>query len=261
MRVVIKIGTSTLTHQGGGANFQRIELLCRTIADIKNAGHEVIVVSSAAIALGAGKLHMSERPDDVPSRQALAAVGQCELMYMYDRLFAQYNHVVGQVLLTAEDIQSGDRRSNVKATLTRLLELDVLPIINENDTVATAELEGGVIGDNDKLSAQVAVFVEADLLVMLTDIPGLYTCDPRQDDSAELIPLVTEITDEMVHSAGGSGTDFGTGGMKTKLQAAQILQDHHINMVITAGQNPECLYRIMAGEPVGTRFVFDGQEK
>ncbi len=260
MRVVIKVGTSTLTHQTGQINIRRVELLCRTLADLKNAGHEVLVVSSGAIAMGVGKLHLAGRPDDIPTRQAAAAVGQCELMYTYDRLFGQYNHTVGQILLTADDIAHEDRRKNVDATLFRLLELGVIPIINENDTVATAELEGGVIGDNDTLSAEVAVSAKADLLVLLTDTPGLFTADPKKTDSAKLIPVVSEITPEMEAAAGGAGSGFATGGMATKLAAGKILQRHGIDMVITGGQNPECLYEIVAGRPVGTRFEFKKEQ-
>lgn len=256
MRVVIKIGTSTIAHTTGQLNIRRVELLCKTLADIKNAGHEVLVVSSGAIGMGVGKLHLPGRPDDVPTRQAAAAVGQCELMYTYDRLFGKYNHTVGQMLLTADDINNGARRQNVEATLFRLLELGAIPIINENDTVATAEIEGGEIGDNDTLSAEVAISAKADLLVLLTDIPGLFTSDPRKDENARLIPQVTSITEEMMQSAGGSGSGLGTGGMATKLQAAKMLEEHGIDMVITNGQNPESLYDVLAGRSIGTRFVF-----
>lgn len=256
MRVVVKLGTSTITHQTGQQNIRRMELLCKTLADLKNAGHQVLVVSSGAIAIGVGKLRLPGRPEDIPGRQAAAAVGQCELMDIYDRLFTKYNHTVAQVLLTADDIADPARRHNVDATLFRLLELGVIPIINENDTVATAELEGGEIGDNDTLSAEVAVSARADLLVLLTDIPGLFTCDPRKNEGAKLIPVVTELTEELLAGAGGAGSGFGTGGMRTKLEAARLCQAHGIDMVITNGQNPESLYEVVAGTPVGTRFKF-----
>lgn len=261
MRVVVKLGTSTVTHHTGQLNIRRVELLCKTLADLKNAGHEVLLVSSGAIGMGVGKLHLPGRPEDVPTRQAAAAVGQCELMYTYDRLFSKYGHTVGQMLLTAEDIAHKDRRKNVEATLFRLLELGAIPIINENDTVATAEIEGGEIGDNDTLSAEVAVSAKANLLVLLTDIPGLFTEDPRKNGDAKLIPLVTELTDELFSCAGGTGTQLASGGMRTKLEAAKILQKHKIDMVITNGQNPESLYEIVAGMPVGTRFKFGGKEQ
>lgn len=256
MRVVIKIGTSTITHRTGQINIRRAELLCKTMSDLKNAGHDVIIVSSAAIAMGVGKLRLPGRPEDVPTRQAVAAVGQCTLMYTYDQLFGEYNHVVGQLLLTADDIHSTERRLNLEATLFRLLEMGVIPIINENDTVATAELEGGEIGDNDTLSAEVAVSAKADLLILLTDTPGLFTDDPKKNESAKLIPIVTKVTEEMEKAAGGAGSGFATGGMATKLAAAKILQAHGIDMVITGGQNPECLYEVVAGRAVGTRFSF-----
>ena len=256
MRVVVKLGTSTLTHSTGQLNIRRVESLCKTLADLKNAGHEVIMVSSGAMALGVGKLRLPSRPEDTPSRQATAAVGQCELMYAYDRQFSKYNHTVGQVLLTAEDIHHPDRRHNVEATLFRLLEMGAIPVINENDTVATAELEGGEIGDNDTLSAEVAAMAKADLLVLLSDISGLFTDDPRCNKDAKLISKVTAITDELLAHAGGAGSGFGTGGMRTKLEAAQIVEKHGIDMIITNGHNPECLYDLVAGVSIGTRFCF-----
>lgn len=256
MRVVIKIGTSTIAHSTGQLNIRRVESLCKVLADLKNAGHEVLVVSSGAIGMGVGKLHLPARPDDIPTRQAAAAVGQCEMMYIYDSTFARYNHTVGQLLLTAEDIHHEIRRHNLESTIFRLLELGAIPILNENDSVATAEIEGGEIGDNDTLSAEIAVFAKADLLVLLTDIPGLFTADPRKDPSAKLIPIVDHITEEMLVAAGGAGTGLGTGGMYTKLKAAQIMESHNIDMVITNGQNPECLYEVVEGRPVGTRFTF-----
>lgn len=259
MRVVVKVGTSTLTHATGQMNIRRVELLVKTLADLKNAGNQVIVVSSGAIAMGVGKLRLQGRPEDTPGRQAAAAVGQCELMYTYDRLFSKYSHSVGQILLTADDIHHPDRRHNVEATLFRLLEWGAIPIINENDTVATDELEGTQIGDNDTLSAQVAAMAKADLLVLLSDIPGLFTADPRIDQDAKLISSVRDITPELLGHAGGAGSGFGTGGMRTKLSAGQIMQEHGIDMVITNGQNPECLYEVVAGLPIGTRFYFKKQ--
>ena len=256
MRVVVKLGTSTVTHSTGQLNIRRVELLCKILSDLKNAGHQILVVSSGAIGMGVGKLHLSGRPDDIPGRQAAASVGQCELMYTYDRLFSKYNHTVGQLLLTADDINHTDRRKNVEATIFRLLDLGAIPIINENDSVATAEIEGGEIGDNDTLSAEVSIISKAELLVLLTDIPGLFTADPRKNKDAKLIPMVTEITEEMLLAAGDAGSGFATGGMRTKLAAAQMLQKENIDMVITNGQNPECLYEVVAGVPVGTRFSF-----
>ncbi len=256
MRVVVKLGTSTVTHKTGQLNIRRMELLCKTLADLQNAGHQMLVVSSGAIGMGVGKLHLSARPSDIPTRQATAAVGQCELMYTYDRIFSKHNHTVGQILLTAEDIRHPERRKNVEATLFRLLELGVIPIINENDSVTTAEIEGGVIGDNDTLSAEMASLAKADLLVLLTDTPGLFTSDPNKNSSAELIPQVQRVTDELMQLAGGAGSSLATGGMRTKLLAAKMMEERGIDMVITSGQNPECLYDVVDGAQVGTRFMF-----
>lgn len=252
MRIVVKVGTSTLTHATGRLNIRRVETLCRVLSDLKNAGHEIVLVSSGAIGMGVGKLSLKERPQDIPGKQAAAAVGQCELMYTYDKLFSEYNHTVAQILLTSSDIDHEERRSNIQNTLFRLLELDALPIINENDTVTTDEI---VIGDNDTLSAVVAVTVRADLLVLLSDIDGLYTADPHKDPSARLIPRVEALTEEVLALGGGKGSALGTGGMATKLHAAQIATQAGIDMMIANGDRPERLYEIVEGQPVGTRFV------
>lgn len=251
MRIVVKVGTSTLAHSTGLMNIRRIESLCRVLSDVKNAGHEVILVSSGAIGMGVGKLSLKQRPADMPTKQAAAAVGQCELMYTYDRLFSQYNHTVAQVLLTGGDVEDDVRRGHFHNTLFRLLELGALPVINENDTVATDE----IIGDNDTLGAIVAQTVQADLLILLSDIDGLYTADPRRDPSARLIPVVEELTQEVLALAGGNGSSLGTGGMVTKLRAAGIATAAGIDMVIANGAQPENVYRILEGEPVGTRFI------
>ena len=252
MRLVVKVGTSTLSHHTGSINIMRVEKLCRTLSDIKNAGHEVLLVSSGAIGMGVGKLPLTERPRDMATSQAAAAVGQCELMYRYDKLFSEYNHTVAQILLTGEDLQDDVRRSNIDGTLERLLELGALPVINENDTVATEEI---AVGDNDTLSAIVAANVKADLLVILTDIDGLYDSDPRRNPNAVLIREVREITPELTAKAGGAGTSRGTGGMATKLSAARICMDAGIPVIIANGRDPLCLYDIMDGKSVGTRFV------
>jgi len=252
MRITVKVGTSTLAHQTGNLNIRRMENLVKTLSDLKNAGHEIILVSSGAIAMGVGKLPITSRPTDIPGKQAAAAVGQCELMYTYDRLFLEYNHVVGQVLLTKEDIDSADRRQNLENTLFKLLEYNAIPIINENDTIGTAEI---AVGDNDTLSALVAATVQSELLIILSDIDGLYTADPRKDSNATLIHTVEAITPEIIALAGGAGSDFGTGGMATKLSAATIATEAHMDMVIANGSNPEILYDIVEGASVGTRFV------
>ena len=252
MRIAVKVGTSTLAHRTGHLNIRHVESLCKVLSDLKNAGNEIILVTSGAIGMGVGKLSLKERPQDMPTKQAAAAVGQCELMYTYDKLFSEYNHTVAQLLITAPDIEDNVRGGNFKNTVLRLLELDALPIINENDTVATEEI---AVGDNDTLSALVAKSCNADLLVLLSDIDGLYTSNPRTDKNASLINEVTEITPEIIAVAGGKGSDLGTGGMATKIHAAQICLDAGIDMIITNGAEPEVLYDITDGKKVGTRFV------
>ena len=252
MKIVVKVGTSTLAHATGRLNIRHVEELVKVLSDLKNAGHQIILVSSGAIGMGVGKLNLPCRPTDMPGKQAAAAVGQCELMYTYDRLFTQYNHTVAQILLTGEDIDHSDRRENFQNTIFRLLELGALPIINENDTVATAEIK---VGDNDTLGAIVARCVKADLLVLLSDIEGLYTADPRKDPSAKLIPVVEEVTPEIEALAGGVGSGLATGGMATKLRAAKMVAEVGCDMIITNGEHPEVLYDIAEGKAVGTRFI------
>ena len=251
MRIVVKIGTSTLTHATGHLNIRRVEALCRVISDIKNAGHEVILVSSGAIGMGVGKLGLRQRPKDIPSKQAAAAVGQCELMYTYDKLFSEYHHTVAQLLITGDDVANEKRHQNFKNTLNRLLELGAVPIINENDTIATEEI---VIGDNDTLAAIVAKSVGAQLLVLLSDIDGLYTADPHTHPDAKLISRVEKVDEQILALAGVSSSNLGTGGMVTKLQAAKICQDSGCSMIITNGDHPEVLYDIIDGKQVGTFF-------
>ena len=253
MRIVVKVGTSTLAHPTGRLNIQRMEKLCKVLSDLKNMGHEIILVSSGAIAMGFGKLNLSERPKDVPTKQASAAVGQCELMYIYDKLFTEYNHTVAQLLITAPDIEEGGvRKQNFHNTLARLLELGALPVINENDTISTEEFG---IGDNDTLSAIVAVTIQADLLILLSDIDGLFDGDPRKNPDAKLIDTVEKIDEHIISLSGGSGSNLGTGGMATKLRAAQMATAAGCEMVIANGQSPEVLYDVAAGKRVGTRFL------
>ena len=250
-RIVVKIGTSTLAHPSGLLNIRRVEALCEVLSDLKNAGYEIILVSSGAIGMGVGKLSLPHRPEDTPTKQAAAAVGQCELMYTYDKAFTEYNHTVAQILLTAADVDHPDRFENFRNTMHRLLELKALPIINENDTVVTDEL---VIGDNDTLAARVAVSMEADLLVLLSDIDGLYTADPHTHPEATLISEIPALTQEILSLAGGAGSDLGTGGMSTKLHAAAICTDAGCDMIIANGSTPSILYDIAEGKPVGSRF-------
>ncbi len=254
MRIAVKVGTSTLAHSTGHLNIRHVEDLCKVLSDLKNAGNEVILISSGAIGMGMGKLSLPKRPDDMPTKQAAAAVGQCELMYTYDKLFSEYNHTVAQLLITSPDIAEGERTQrgeNFRNTVSRLLELGALPIINENDTVATEEIS---VGDNDTLSALVARSCDADLLILLSDIDGLYTADPHTDKNAKLIEVVDEITPEIISMAGGKGSSLGTGGMATKLKAAQICTKSGIDMIIANGSAPAILYDITEGKSVGTKF-------
>ena len=252
MRIVVKLGTSTLAHATGHLNIRRVEEICKVISDIKNAGDEVIMVSSGAIGMGVGKLSLKSKPTDIPTKQAAAAVGQCELMYTYDKLFSEYNHTVAQLLMTGADLKNDERHQNFSNTLNRLLELGAIPIINENDTVATEEI---VIGDNDTLAAIVAESVKADVLVLFSDIDGLYTADPHKCEDAKLISYVDKIDDSIIALAGGKGSALGTGGMVTKLEAAKICMSCGCDMIITNGAVPTSLYDIVEGKNVGTKFI------
>lgn len=256
MRIVIKVGTSTLAHATGRLNIRLVEELIKVLSDLKNAGEEIILVSSGAIGMGVGKLLLPARPEDMPTRQAAAAVGQCELMYVYDRQFTEHNHTVAQILLTADDLEDESRRRNFENTVFRLLELKALPILNENDTVATEEI---AFGDNDTLAARVAKYVQADLLILLSDIDGLFTADPHTHPEAERIPVVANITPEIEALAGGKGSALGTGGMATKLRAAKIATAAGVDMVIANGARPAELYDIVDGAEVGTRFLAAGR--
>ncbi|MBQ0102346.1 MAG: glutamate 5-kinase [Firmicutes bacterium] len=251
MKTVIKIGTSTLAHTGGRLNIRRTEELCKVISDLKNSGNEIIIVTSGAIGMGTGKLGLKERPADMATKQAAAAVGQCELMYVYDKLFSEYNHTVAQILVTASDFNHDDRHRNFSVTLSRLLDLGVIPIINENDTIATEEIG---IGDNDTLAAMVATSAGADLLILLSDVEGLYSADPRKDPNAKLIEEIRVIDDSVMKLGGGSGSSLGTGGMRTKLSAAKICTEAGCDMIIADGSDPSVLYTIADGGKAGTRF-------
>lgn len=251
-RIIIKLGTSTLAHSTGRLNIRNVEQICRVLSDIKNAGNEVIIVSSGAIGMGVGKLGLKEKPSDIPTKQAAAAIGQCELMYTYDKLFSEYSHTVAQILLTGSDVHSDERFTNFKNTINRLLDLSVIPIINENDTIATDEI---VIGDNDTLAAIVAKSVNADLLILLSDIDGLYTADPHKDPNGKLIEEIEEITPEIIALGGGKGSSLGTGGMSTKIKAAQIATESGCDMIIANGQHPDLLYSLMDGKSIGSRFI------
>lgn len=250
-RIVIKVGTSTLTYQTGKMHIKHIDELARTLSDLHNSGKDIVLVSSGAVGAAMGKMGIGERPEETNIKQALAAIGQCELMYLYDKLFSEYHNTVAQVLLTKDDISIPDRKTNTQSTFNTLLDMGIIPIVNENDTVSTEELE---IGDNDNLSALVAKLVDADLLVVFSDIDGLYDSDPHTNPDAKIIPIVEDI-DSVSASAGGAGTKRGTGGMITKLEAARRATDANINMVIANGNNISALYDILDGNKIGTLFV------
>ena len=249
--IVVKVGTSTLTYGGGGINIRRVEKLVKVLSDIKNSGKNVVLVSSGAIGVGMGKLGMKTRPACTRDKQALAAIGQCELMNYYSRLFGDYNHNVAQILLTKDVVSDPVRNENARSTFERLLQLGIIPIVNENDTVSTEQIE---FGDNDTLSATVSCLANADLLIILSDIDGLYDSDPRTNPDAKLIDVV-EKTDASIEAlAGGAGSKLGTGGMITKIHAASIANESGIDMIIANGSEPDILYDIMDGKKVGTLF-------
>ncbi|NLB37405.1 MAG: glutamate 5-kinase [Clostridiales bacterium] len=251
-RIVVKVGTSTLTYETGKTNIRRMASLAGVLSDLQNSGHEVVLVTSAAIGIGAGKLGLKSRPDDTAGKQAAATVGQCELMFMYDKFFSEYGHIVGQLLITRSDIENEERRVNLINTFEKLFEYGAIPIVNENDSVAIEEI---VFGDNDSLSAIVAKLVNADALIILTDIEGLFNGNPREDIDAKLIPVVEEINDEIFSLAGGSGSNRGTGGMVTKLHAAKIAMQAGINTVVMSGADPKDIYKLLDGRQIGTFFM------
>lgn len=250
-RIVVKVGTSTLTYETGLINVRRLELLVQILSDLKNSGKEVILVTSGAIGVGAGRLGLREKPRDMPSKQAAAAVGQCELMYLYDRNFSQYNHPTGQVLLTKDIINDAHRRNHAINTFNWMLEMRVIPIVNENDTVSVEEVE---FGDNDTLSAIVAKLVQADALVIMSDINGLYDSNPNTCPDAKLIPLVEHIDDSIRSIASDTTSNRGTGGMITKIHAAEIATGAGIPTAIISGLKPDNLYTLFDGENIGTIF-------
>lgn len=250
-RIVVKVGTSTLTYETGKTNIRRMMKLVSVLSDLLNSGLEVVLVTSGAIGVGVGKLGLKERPQDTPGRQAAATVGQCELMFMYDKLFGEYGHTVGQLLITRSDVDNDERRQNLTNAFEKLFAFGAIPIVNENDSVAVEEIE---FGDNDSLSAIVAKLVKADALIILSDIDGLYDDDPRSNEDAVLIPVVTEIDEKLLNSAGGSGTSRGTGGMITKLHAAQIATEAGIHTVVMNGDAPQDIYKVLEGRQIGTFF-------
>ncbi|MEA4920030.1 MAG: glutamate 5-kinase [Clostridiaceae bacterium] len=250
-RIVVKVGSSSLTYDNGMVNIRQIEKLCKILSDIKNSGREIILVTSGAIAVGASKLGLSHRPETIPEKQAAAAAGQCELMYIYDKHFLEYHHKVAQILLTRDIIENDERCSNAVNTLEALLTFNTIPIVNENDTVAVEEIR---FGDNDTLSALVASLVKAEGLIILSDIDGLFEENPHDNPNAPIIPLVTEIDDHIEAIAGGAGSDRGTGGMATKIAAAKICFESGCSMAIINSNRLEGLYDVLEGNNIGTLF-------
>ena len=250
-RIVIKIGSSSLTYDNGKPNLRKIEKLAQVISDLKNSGREIVLVSSGAIAVGVGRLGLKSRPTTTRGKQAAAAIGQCDLMSIYDRFFSEFGYVPAQILITRDVIDNAERRDNVINTIEALLELEAIPVINENDSVSFEEI---LFGDNDNLSAIVAELSSANALIILTDIDGFYDSNPKENKNARLIRRVEKITDEMLKAAGGSGSDRGTGGMHTKLEAARFATERKIGVVVMSGDDPEQLYDLFEGKEVGTCF-------
>ena len=258
LHIVVKVGTSTLTRDNGRLNLSNMDHLARVLSDLSNMGHRVVLVSSGAIGIGTGKLNLSQRPTELRMKQAAAAVGQCEMMHLYDKLFGEYGRTVAQILLTAEDVADEGRAHHLSETFSALMELGCVPIVNENDSTSSAEIETGqakVLGDNDTLSAIVAGLCKADLLVLLSDIDGLFDADPHKNPDAKLLSVVETIDDSILALGGSAGSKWGTGGMSTKLSAAQIATAQGCDMIITNGSRPEVLYDIVEGKSVGTKFV------
>lgn len=255
-RIVVKVGTSSLTNELGNSNLRNMEKLARVLADIHNRGNEIVLVSSGAIAVGANKMHLDGKPTELRMKQAAAAVGQCENMFLYDKFFGYYNKIVAQILFNSDDIYQEEKKENLSNTFEALLSHGIIPIVNENDSVSYTEIESvdKLFSDNDVLSAVVAVLCKADLLVILSDIDGFFDCDPRLYKNAKLIEQIDEINDETYRLAGGAGSRRGTGGMRTKLQAAELAISQGISTIVTNGSRPEALYDIVEGRKVGTLF-------
>lgn len=255
--LVVKVGTSTLSYKNGRLNFHRMEQLAEVLSAIRSRGIKVTLVSSGAIGVGAGRLFMKEKPRDLSQKQALAAIGQAQLIKIYQKFFDEYNQPVAQVLLTKDVMTHTNRHHNAQSTLFKLLEMGIVPIINENDTIATDEIE---FGDNDTLSAMVTSLVDADLLILLSDIDGLYSADPKKDNTAKIIRSVPEIDKSIESLAEGAGSSFGTGGMVTKIAAAKITSKAGIDMVLAQGNDPSVMYDILDGKEIGTHFQANRQK-
>lgn len=262
-RIVVKVGTSTLTHESGELDIRTIDKLAQVLSAIRNSGYEVILVSSGAIAVGVGKMRLPERPREIRMKQAAAAVGQCELMHIYDKLFSEYGNLVAQILLTSDDVETDLRKENLSNTFSALLEHRIIPIVNENDSVSYAQIENRhkLFGDNDTLSAIVAVLCGAEKLLILSDIEGLYDGNPRENKNVRLIHRVERIDDSVRALVGGAGSARGTGGMITKLEAAEIVTGKGIDMHIMHGRHPEYIYDVLEGKEIGTLFVAEKGER
>lgn len=256
-RIVIKVGTSTLTNDNGKSDLRTFDHLAQVISDVHNMGYEVILVSSGAIAIGKNKLRMEKPPETLKMKQAAAAVGQCRIMFYYDKFFGDYNQTIAQILLNAEDIKQEEKKENLTNTFDALLSMDVIPVVNENDSVSYTEIQSveRLFGDNDMLSAVVAILCRAEKLIIFSDIDGFYNKDPRLYNDAKLIERIDKIDDSTYQLAGGAGSRRGTGGMRTKLQAADLAISQGIDTIVTNGKNPFVLYDIVKGKSVGTLFV------
>lgn len=252
-RIVIKIGTTSLTHKNGKINLQAIENLSWVLSDIRNQGKEIILVSSGAIAVGTERLALSQRPRDIIGKQVASAVGQGVLMQIYESFFSRYNQKIAQILLTKDVFDNSITRENAQNTLFKLLEMCVIPIVNENDTISTDEIQG--FSDNDTLSAYVSNIVKADILIILSDIDGMYTKDPNKYNDAKIISEIFEINSSIENSAEGSNSLLGTGGMKTKVNSAKIVNEKGADMIIACGKEPSILFKILNGDNIGTLFV------
>ncbi len=256
-RIVVKVGTSTLTNENGKTDLRAFDRLVLVLSDVQNMGYEVVLVSSGAIAVGANKMNAKERPTSLRMKQAAAAVGQCSIMHLYDKFFEDYDKTIAQILLNADDIEQEEKKENLTNTFNALLETGIIPVVNENDSVSYTEIESEerLFGDNDMLSAVVAILCKAKRLIILSDIDGLYDSDPRLNQNAKLLPQIDTIDEEVYSLAGGAGSRRGTGGMKTKLRAASLATAQGIDTVITNGKKPSAIYDIIEGRKVGTLFT------
>ena len=257
-KIVVKVGTSLLAYDNGKINLQRMEKLVRVLSDLHNSGKEVILVSSGAVAVGVGMIGLEEKPDDLVKKQALAAIGQVGLIRLYQKFFDEYNTTLAQVLLTRDGIENSLRRKNARNTLHQLIEMGIVPVINENDTVATEEIE---FGDNDTLSAQVATLIQADLLLILTDTDGVYTSNPHIDSKAQKVSKVMKASRDLKDVDLNGSSKMGSGGMTSKIAAAELCREHNVDVVIADGTDPSTILAVLEGKDLGTFFVSEATNK